>query len=184
MRAPSSRATTAETRTMSLVRTSSRNSFPLRRPAGINFSTRPILSSLPSSPTIKLQNLPMNPPRLFAGNSEPRYLAAIPASAVTTKPCDRMPHSAKNHRRPRSSCLDSPRDRLRAVDRHRRPRWRKRQLSTNIPPGPFNEGWSISVLHHAHRSLRCRSANKTAGSVLNLVSTARRGKFGKIGAGG
>jgi hypothetical protein len=29
------------------------------------------------------------------------------------------------------------------ADRLRRPRWRSRQLSTNIPPGPLNAGWSI-----------------------------------------
>jgi hypothetical protein len=35
-----------------------------------------------------------------------------------------------------------PRGRLRYADRLRRPRWRYRQLSTNIPPGPLNAGRS------------------------------------------
>jgi hypothetical protein len=56
----------------------------------------------------------------------------------------RMPHSAINHQHRRSSCLHYPPGRLRYVDQLRRPRWRKRQLSTNIPPGPLNGGCSLS----------------------------------------
>jgi hypothetical protein len=38
----------------------------------------------------------------------------------------------------------SPRGRLRYADRLRRPRWRQRKLSTNIQPGPLNEGRSVA----------------------------------------
>ena len=62
------------------------------------------------------------------------------AGAVTTTLSGLMPRSATNHQHQRSLCPRSPRGRLRYVDRLRRPRWRSRQLSTNIRPGPLNEG--------------------------------------------
>jgi hypothetical protein len=55
-----------------------------------------------------------------------------------------MPRSATGHPHRRSSCRHYPRGRLRYADRLHRPRWRYRQLSTNIPPGPLNAGRSYS----------------------------------------
>jgi IS30 family transposase len=64
------------------------------------------------------------------------------AGAVTTTPSVRMPRSATSHLHRRSSCRHHPRGRLRYADQLRRPRWRYRQLSTNIPLGPLNAGRS------------------------------------------
>jgi hypothetical protein len=55
-----------------------------------------------------------------------------------------MPRSATSRLHRRSSCRHYPRGRLRYADRLRRPRWRYRQLSTNIPPGPLNAGRSLA----------------------------------------
>ena len=62
------------------------------------------------------------------------------AGDVTTTPFGRMPLSATNHQLRRSSCLCYQRGRLRHPDRLRRPHWRQRQLSTNIPNGSLNAG--------------------------------------------
>jgi len=76
------------------------------------------------------------------------------AGAVTTTPSVRMPRSATSPLHRRSSCRHHPRGRLRYADQLRRPRWRYRQLSTNIPPGPLNAGrspsyatWEAAVLN-------------------------------------
>jgi hypothetical protein len=49
------------------------------------------------------------------------------AGGGITMPSDPTPRSATNHQHRRSSCLPSPRGRLRYVDRLRRPRWRNRR---------------------------------------------------------
>src|ERR1035437_10255026 len=67
------------------------------------------------------------------------------AGAVTTTPSAHMPRSATGHLHRRSSCRYYPRGRLRYADRLRQPRWRYRQLSTNIPPGPLNAARSAGV---------------------------------------
>src|SRR5437588_2064925 len=64
------------------------------------------------------------------------------AGGATTTRSDRTHRFATNLQRRRSSCQPSPRGRLRYVDRLRRPRWPHHQLSTNIRPGPLNEGCS------------------------------------------
>ena len=73
---------------------------------------------------------------------KPRSLSKV--GGITTTPSARMPLSVTNHQHRRSSCLHSPRGQLRYADRLRRPRWRYRQLSTNIPPGPLNAGRSYA----------------------------------------
>jgi hypothetical protein len=72
---------------------------------------------------------------------KPRSLSK--AGGITTTPSARMRLSVTNHQHRRSSCLHSPRGRLRYADRLRRPHWRYRQPSINIPPGPLNAGWSL-----------------------------------------
>ena len=69
--------------------------------------------------------------------------SSLKAGDITTTPSARMPRSATGHPHRRSSCRHYPRGRLSYADRLRRPRWRYRQLSTNIPPGPLNAGRSI-----------------------------------------
>jgi hypothetical protein len=54
-----------------------------------------------------------------------------------------MPRSDTGHPHRRSSCRHYPRGRLGYADPLRRLRWRYRQLSTKIPPGPLNEGRSV-----------------------------------------
>ena len=86
------------------------------------------------------------------------------AGDVTTTPFGRMPLSGTNHQLPRSSCLCYQRGRLRHPDRLRRPRWRQRQLSTNIPTpqrgstelpcgplSPFAPGAGVNI-HSPHPS--------------------------------
>jgi hypothetical protein len=77
-----------------------------------------------------------------------------------TAPSVRMPRSATSHLHRRSSCRHYPRGRLRYADRLRRPRWRYRQLSTNIPPGPLNAGRS----RPSPDSLTRRCLNSSCGS--------------------
>ena len=67
-----------------------------------------------------------------------RLRSSSKAGDATTIRSARMPLSATGHQHRRSSCLHYPRDRLSYADRLRRPRWRYRQPSTNIPPGPLN----------------------------------------------
>jgi hypothetical protein len=72
-----------------------------------------------------------------------RLRSSSKAGGITTTPSTRMLRSATGHPHRKSSCLHSPRGRLRYADRHRRPRLRYRQLLINIPPGPLNAGRSI-----------------------------------------
>ena len=63
--------------------------------------------------------------------SSTRYVklrSSSKAGGATTTQSGRTPLSATNHQHRRSSCLHSPRGRLRHTDELRRPRWCQRQL--------------------------------------------------------
>jgi hypothetical protein len=79
-----------------------------------------------------------------------RLRSSSKAGDATTIRSARMPLSATGHQHRRSSCLHYPRGRLSYADRLRRPRWRYRQPSTNIPLGPLNVGRSKRLTQLGH----------------------------------
>jgi hypothetical protein len=68
----------------------------------------------------------------------------------TTTQSARTPRLVTDHQHRRYSRLPSPRGRLRYVNRLRRRHWRIRQISTNIPSGPLNEGCPIAAEKNGH----------------------------------